>query len=630
MCGIAGILSRTPPDAALMERVCGSLAHRGPDGKGIWTGRCNDWNVMLGHRRLSIIDLSDAASQPMASADGSCHIVYNGEIYNYIELREELRGLGFEFRTKSDTEVILAAYRQWGADCLNRFNGMWAFAIHDAKKNILFCARDRFGIKPFYCFRKPGLFVFASEIKALLRHPEAPRVANASRVADFLAFGLVDHSPETFFKDIDRLPPAHYMVIEDGRLSLQPYWVPPKAEPAPETDSAESASRFLELFSDAVRIRLRSDVPVGTCLSGGLDSSSIVCVANRIMFGKDSPIDRDLVGERQKTFTACYGNAEFDERPFVDVVTGQTNASSHRVFPEAAILLKDMDALISHQEEPFGSTSIFAQWCVMRKVKETGVKVLLDGQGGDELLAGYDAYYAALAADRLADFRPIAALAGLKKARRLRGLKAKWLAARTAFFLVPDCLKRPLFPFAKGRLVNCIGADFFRASFTGWPELKRCGSYVQGWSRQHPPGAPALRGPQLNGLFDRGARAVSGLQARRIRSAPADRAEDLRRMDEAGPARGDERHSSRKGAPKDRQERIRDPRGRLVPRGTFHNARGHGQLAQLRVTGLFQRVGGAQGVRRLPARSAGPHQPGTLADRQHRAVDEIVSGQVRT
>jgi asparagine synthase (glutamine-hydrolysing) len=459
-----------------MERVCGSLAHRGPDGKGIWTGRCNDWNVMLGHRRLSIIDLSDAASQPMASADGSCHIVYNGEIYNYIELREELRGLGFEFRTKSDTEVILAAYRQWGADCLNRFNGMWAFAIHDAKKNILFCARDRFGIKPFYCFRKPGLFVFASEIKALLRHPEAPRVANASRVADFLAFGLVD---------IDRLPPAHYMVIEDGRLSLQPYWVPPKAEPAPETDSAESASRFLELFSDAVRIRLRSDVPVGTCLSGGLDSSSIVCVANRIMFGKDSPIDRDLVGERQKTFTACYGNAEFDERPFVDVVTGQTNASSHRVFPEAAILLKDMDALISHQEEPFGSTSIFAQWCVMRKVKETGVKVLLDGQGGDELLAGYDAYYAALAADRLADFRPIAALAGLKKARRLRGLKAKWLAARTAFFLVPDCLKRPLFPFAKGRLVNCIGADFFRASFTGWPELKRCGSYVQGWSRQH-------------------------------------------------------------------------------------------------------------------------------------------------
>jgi asparagine synthase (glutamine-hydrolysing) len=362
---------------------------------------------------------------------------------------------------------------------------MWAFAIHDAKKNILFCARDRFGIKPFYCFRKPGLFVFASEIKALLRHPEAPRVANASRVADFLAFGLVDHSPETFFKDIDRLPPAHYMVIEDGRLSLQPYWVPPKAEPAPETDSAESASRFLELFSDAVRIRLRSDVPVGTCLSGGLDSSSIVCVANRIMFGKDSPIDRDLVGERQKTFTACYGNAEFDERPFVDVVTGQTNASSHRVFPEAAILLKDMDALISHQEEPFGSTSIFAQWCVMRKVKETGVKVLLDGQGGDELLAGYDAYYAALAADRLADFRPIAALAGLKKARRLRGLKAKWLAARTAFFLVPDCLKRPLFPFAKGRLVNCIGADFFRASFTGWPELKRCGSYVQGWSRQH-------------------------------------------------------------------------------------------------------------------------------------------------
>jgi asparagine synthase (glutamine-hydrolysing) len=468
-----------------MERVCGSLAHRGPDGKGIWTGRCNDWNVMLGHRRLSIIDLSDAASQPMASADGSCHIVYNGEIYNYIELREELRGLGFEFRTKSDTEVILAAYRQWGADCLNRFNGMWAFAIHDAKKNILFCARDRFGIKPFYCFRKPGLFVFASEIKALLRHPEAPRVANASRVADFLAFGLVDHSPETFFKDIDRLPPAHYMVIEDGRLSLQPYWVPPKAEPAPETDSAESASRFLELFSDAVRIRLRSDVPVGTCLSGGLDSSSIVCVANRIMFGKDSPIDRDLVGERQKTFTACYGNAEFDERPFVDVVTGQTNASSHRVFPEAAILLKDMDALISHQEEPFGSTSIFAQWCVMRKVKETGVKVLLDGQGGDELLAGYDAYYAALAADRLADFRPIAALAGLKKARRLRGLKAKWLAARTAFFLVPDCLKRPLFPFAKGRLVNCIGADFFRASFTGWPELKRCGSYVQGWSRQH-------------------------------------------------------------------------------------------------------------------------------------------------
>ncbi|MDD1677131.1 MAG: asparagine synthase (glutamine-hydrolyzing) [Methanomicrobiales archaeon] len=388
MCGIAGIFefSTAPVDAALLSEMSARLAHRGPDGSATRI----DGPVGLAHRRLSIIDLSAAGAQPMPNEDQTKWLIFNGEIYNYIELREELVCKGHVFRSSTDGEVILHAYEEWGTRCLARFNGMWAFALWDASTGQLFCARDRFGIKPFYYTQAGEAFLFASEIKALLAHPDVGGRPNERMLFAFLAFGVMDHTGETMFDGVRQIPPAHYMLIgKDGPGTPERYW-DFRINPLPRAaDTTGAPGELRSLLADAVSIELRSDVPVGTCLSGGIDSSTLVMLINRII-ASDSPRS---IGERQNTFSSCYADPRFDECRFVDLLVSGTGINTHRTSPAAQGFLENLEHLIRSQDEPFPGLSIYAQYCVMRLARER-VKVVLDGQGADELLAGYIAYQA--------------------------------------------------------------------------------------------------------------------------------------------------------------------------------------------------------------------------------------------
>jgi asparagine synthase (glutamine-hydrolysing) len=364
------------------------LRHRGPDDSGVY----EDGKITLGHQRLSIIDLSEKGHQPMRSADGRYTIVYNGEIYNYIELRQQLKDCGHIFSSESDTEVILNAYLEWGKDCLNRLNGMWSFVIWDSVSQGFFCARDRFGIKPLFYWQENGLFVFSSEIKALLASRLVRAMPNYQAVYDFIIYGKVNHSAEGWFKGIYQLPPAHYGEYDGTELKLHRYWDIDPARRCEET-LAQAAQRFYDTFVDAVRLRFRSDVEVASCLSGGLDSSSIVCVADYLI--RTGQIHND---HRLNTFSLVFDEPQLDERKWIQLVKDATQTTGHYTAPSEEDLLDDIDDLIDAQEEPFGSTSIYGQFKVMKLIQENGIKVSLDGQGADELLAGYlsyaDAYFA--------------------------------------------------------------------------------------------------------------------------------------------------------------------------------------------------------------------------------------------
>ncbi len=346
-----------------------------------------------------------------------------------------------QFRSDSDTEVLLAAYTEWGTDCLLRFNGMWAFALWDAERKMLFCARDRFGVKPFYYSATPDSFVFGSEIKALLAHPAVPRRPNPAIVYDFLSLRFADHTNETFFDGILQLPGAHSLIFRPGHAPvIERYWdLKPSFQV--ESDPGEelvAIERFAELFEDAVRIRLRSDVPIGTCLSGGVDSSSIVMTANRLMF-EELHLDRALTGEHQRTFSACFDDNRFDERPFIDRVIAASGASSTRVFPSGTALWEELRRLVAQMDEPFHSTSQYSQFNVMRLVGESGVTVTLDGQGADELLAGYPGYYSVFLSTLLRRGYPAAAGREALATWRMsgRGRSALELGLRTAYGLLP-------------------------------------------------------------------------------------------------------------------------------------------------------------------------------------------------
>ena len=400
MCGICGIFSWGPPVAPhSVEAMNRTIKHRGPDDegyliadteKGVFIeaggedtvpslkGKLHNVsahdirpNLVFGHRRLSIIDLSDRGHQPMKG--NGCWIVYNGEIYNFPELRKELSSLGYRFNTQTDTEVILAAYDAWGEDCLERFNGMWAFALWDRKNRKLFCARDRFGIKPLYFTTGNSAFLFGSEIKAILAAGDIDVRPNERCIYDFLANGWVDHTPETFFLSVRRLGAGSCLTVnEKGDIRERRWWRLER-----KTAVSDPVESFRALFEDAVNIRLRSDVPVGSCLSGGLDSSYVVSQMARLT-------------KTVYTFSAVYGKGvPGDESPFIDAVVRKSGAVKHTVTPDPEALLDDMEKLVYHQEEPFGSTSIFAQWKVMALAKKHGVTVLLDGQGADEYLGGY-------------------------------------------------------------------------------------------------------------------------------------------------------------------------------------------------------------------------------------------------
>jgi asparagine synthase (glutamine-hydrolysing) len=425
MCGIFGIwnLDQRPLDLTGVHRATNAIRHRGPDDEGYLivdthssravscAGPDTDHRLTLpqldqfqsqrfdlsfGFRRLAILDLSPAGHQPMASHDGRFWIVFNGEIYNYKELREELTKHQHAFGTTSDTEVILAAYQQWGESCVEHFNGMFALAIWDTVAKKMFIARDRFGEKPFHYVYVPNrLFAFASEIKALWAAGVADRDIHEETLALFTEHGLVEAGEQTTYKNVFRLPQAHSLTLTaDGDLQKRRYWDIDLRDKIEGWSDDRYVEQFRELMISSIRLRLRADVPVGSSLSGGLDSSTVVGVINRLL--PDTAV--------QKTFSARFDEPSRDEGKWMDLVTNKNRVQRHDVWPTAERFFEELSDLFWHQEEPFTSTSVYAQWNVMRLAKENGVTVLLDGQGADEMLAGYHSYFNEITDDLLNSF----------------------------------------------------------------------------------------------------------------------------------------------------------------------------------------------------------------------------------
>ncbi len=385
MCGIAGIVGNGPVNAAAVEAMADLMVHRGPDDSGLWSA--DDGRAVFGHRRLAIIDPTPAGHQPMASADGRLVITYNGEIYNYVELARRLEAEGHVFRSKCDTEVLLALYERWGEAGFKELNGMFAFAIYDGRAGRLVCARDRFGEKPLLYAEAAGFFAFASEYKALLALDGVSSVLDSGRLLTFLnqpRRGL-DDARETVFAGVRQLLAGEVMRVDLATLqtTISRYWnLTPDAD-AVGISEADAVERFGELLRDAVAIRMRSDVAVGSCLSGGLDSSSIVCL-NRLQIGGDVPYH---------VFTGRFPGTDADEWSYAEQVVQAARVECHVIEPKPQRLAAEMASFAWLNELPVGSTSQYAQWCVFRLAKETGVTVLLDGQGADEVLGGYEQYF---------------------------------------------------------------------------------------------------------------------------------------------------------------------------------------------------------------------------------------------
>jgi asparagine synthase (glutamine-hydrolysing) len=339
-----------------------------------------EFGVGLAHRRLSIVDLTPSGHQPMCGPDANEWITYNGEIYNYVELRAELEAAGERFTSHSDTEVLLAAYRRWGRDCLSRLNGMFAFALWDARRRTLFCARDRFGVKPFYYQWDGRRFAFASEPKALVLTQSARIVPRARAIRDLIALDWVDHETETFFEGLWQLPSGHFLALGDTGLAVQRWWTLDPERRATGSP-ADWDREFAERFTDSVRVRLRADVEVGACLSGGLDSSAVVTTASALL---DHPMH---------AFTCAYDEGPaYDERPHVRATIEASGAVSHLVVPDGHDFWEAFDRIAYQQDEPSAGPGLYSQWKVMELAHGAGMRVLLDGQGGDETLAGYFRY----------------------------------------------------------------------------------------------------------------------------------------------------------------------------------------------------------------------------------------------
>lgn len=383
MCGIAGIF-RSNKGVVLeneLKRMTDAISHRGPDGEGHWM----NGNIGFGHRRLSIIDLSDNARQPMHYANGRYSITYNGEIYNYLELRAELKTKGFTFKSNSDTEVLLALFEQKGYEMLSDLDGMFAFAIWDDHEKTLFCARDRFGEKPFYYAIKGDEFYFCSEMKGLWAVGVNNEI-DTEMAEHYMLTGRVtrNENVSTFYKGIKQLEAAHYMIVKEGKEPLFCRYYEINTEKQESFSDEEAIVKFMEIFTNSVNLRLRSDVTVGSSLSGGLDSSSIVMMIDKL---KND-------GVKQNTFSARFKDFSKDEGEHIhQVIKACKNVIGHEVYPDSNEMQTVFEKIKFHQEEPFVSASIFAQWKVMELAKQQQVIVLLDGQGADEYLAGYLPYY---------------------------------------------------------------------------------------------------------------------------------------------------------------------------------------------------------------------------------------------
>ena len=381
MCGLVALVhlrgeaAREPPLQAMLQ----TIVHRGPDDAGMSL----DGPVGLGFRRLSILDLSPLGHQPMDSPDARLTIVFNGEIYNFVELRRELEGLGHHFRSSGDTEVLLAAYRQWGSDCLSRLNGMWALLIHDRDRNVLFGSRDRFGIKPLYRWQDGRHAIFASEIKAIRASGLYPESLNLRTCAAFFHEARLDDTTATFFEGIEQVPAGHAFELDlaSGLFKQWQYW---DLDAIQEIDVADAPGAFADLFEDAMRIHMRSDVPVGVNLSGGLDSTSILCAAARV---------RTQAGAADPLLAFCYMDPQFDERRYIDDTLAQTGAELVRLEMTPGELWDSLPRVLSFQDEPVHSMTALVGFHLMGLAASRGVKVILNGQGADETIAGYGNYF---------------------------------------------------------------------------------------------------------------------------------------------------------------------------------------------------------------------------------------------
>lgn len=402
MCGICGYMSFSDEALISPETICrmtDAIKHRGPNDSGCALfqagtdqaltfkepgGASGCGRVALGHRRLSIIDLSSLGHQPLSSADGNLWLCFNGEIYNYIELRETLESYGCQFRSKTDTEVALQAYKQWGPDCFNRFNGMWSVALYDREKNQIILSRDRFGKKPLYYYKNDRVLVFSSEIKSLFQCAETPRKPNFRKIYNYAGrhYRYVDWDCESFFEEINQVPRSSLMIINaDGSTDTRVYWSLHNEPLLTERHSERDLIEILKcLLADAVKIRLRSDVPVGTMLSGGIDSASITCLAANINPGL-------------LTFSSVTGDGDYDESEYIREVTNSANVNAHYIYPQPSSLFSILPEMLDFHDEPVCTPSWLSIYQIIREIAKFKIPVVLTGHGGDELFAGYWDHY---------------------------------------------------------------------------------------------------------------------------------------------------------------------------------------------------------------------------------------------
>ncbi|HXB40153.1 MAG TPA: asparagine synthase (glutamine-hydrolyzing) [Bacteroidia bacterium] len=483
MCGIAGIVSKENLSPTGLHKMSATLKHRGPDDEGFTlfskggqtknfrgedtiaelqnfehiSAAKPDYTLGLMHRRLSIIDLSVNGHQPMHFQD-KYTLVFNGEIYNYPEIRTELQKEGYTFQTTGDTEVIMAAYHKYGAACVEKFIGMWAFAIFDKEKNMLFLSRDRFGIKPLYYYEDGNKFAFASEIKALLALDFIEPTAKLSSAFEYISFGATFSPVDAIFSQIKTLEPANNLVLNTNSLQstvscyynlkdkVLNYILPP---------DEKILDTFTSLLNNAINIHLRSDVAVGSTLSGGLDSSTLVALASTKMHGKTF-----------KTFTASYNEPGIDESSFAKMVTNAIpNLEPHYIYPQIKDYWNDFEKLTLHQDLPISSTSMFAQWEVMKRAKQENIKVLLDGQGADEILGGYYNFAGIYLIELLKGFRVRSYFSEKKSLETNFVPDMNTALGRAFFYFMPDFIQRKI------RAGKRLGMGFISDKYK--PEMNR-------------------------------------------------------------------------------------------------------------------------------------------------------------
>jgi len=484
MCGIAGVYS---PEGVVVEEVVTmskTLRHRGPDDEGFYlnyngntsenfrgddtiselqqlkhiTENSHKPQLAFMHRRLSILDVSALGHQPLSSDNERYTIVFNGEVYNFKEIRQELIAKGFQFKSNTDTEVVLNAFIAWGEKCVERFVGMWAFAIHDKQTNTLTLSRDRYGVKPLYFYQRGSYFAFASEIKALLKLSKVDQRISNENLGSYLSYGTTVNPYQNLFLYIEDIQPGcnYSYNLNTGMITKTPYYYLEKTAETEKNSRAENTEKFEALFEDSMALHLRSDVEIGSCLSGGLDSSALVYYASK-----------QLIKTSLKTFTAAYQNKAIDESDYAKLVSNQlSNVSNITTYPDAKTMVSDMDSMLYHQDLPIGSTSIFAQWEVMKCANQHNIKVLLDGQGADETLGGYTNFTGIYLVELLKGFKFVQFFKEYNRLKQNFTPKVRQGVLKAAYYYLPANLQQ------RFRAKERLSYNFIKAGYLNDLELE--------------------------------------------------------------------------------------------------------------------------------------------------------------